>query len=96
MADIAKMHGDDREEGRARVLESAEEHREAISTPLDQDGWHFTSTLPPKRLRTLGEVMSDHILFALNNCQSQRGAAQALGISRWSLSRRVRKYGLLK
>lgn len=48
---------------------------------------------PALPLRTLAEAEADHIVTVLRACAfQQRAAARALGISRWSLARRLRKH----
>ena len=76
------------------------DHRADMITEIVSDD--FPHPLPPlapggteEALETLREVEKRHIDRVLRQVRgNQRAAARILGISRWSLARRLRRYGV--
>jgi transcriptional regulator of acetoin/glycerol metabolism len=73
------------------VLATRDEHIGPDALPASLRGTTSTHPLP-----SLEDVEMRHIRRVLEDTRgNQRRAARILGITRWSLARRLRKYGLL-
>ena len=46
-------------------------------------------------IHTLAEIVTAHLMLTMRTVKgNQRQAAKALGLTRWSLSRKLKKYGI--
>ena len=80
----------------ARLDAAGLDQFEALLTAPDQDVYAWLrGAAPGGPLPSLRDVEMRHIERVLQEARgNQRRASRILGISRWSLSRRLRKYGM--